>query len=160
MALGRACGTRRRSTPHLAVVNKVDPLQHVDFDLDLFLPRLERLHPTIERMPVSAGRREGVERLRGWRRFAGPDAASAPVERPAVPSRWLLAAGPGWRRVLIGEVRACTIERHAENAGEAVVGDRPLAGSPFFWARCGSAVIVTATLGFGVWDLISACGVR
>ena len=41
-------------------------LQRVDFDLDLFLSRLDRLDPRIERMAVSAGTREGLERLRGW----------------------------------------------------------------------------------------------
>ena len=88
--------------------------------------------PRVECIPASAGTREGLERLRGWGRFVGPDAASAPVERPAVPSRWLLPAGPGWRSVLIGEARACMIARRAEvRRRREAVGERALAGGPF-----------------------------
>src|SRR3954453_9350837 len=45
----------------LVVLNKVDLLPHVDFDVDKFLARVETVHPGAETMVVSARSREGVE---------------------------------------------------------------------------------------------------
>ena len=50
----------------LVVVNKVDLLPHLDFDLDRFLYNLEAVHPGVETMQVSARTGEGVEAFREW----------------------------------------------------------------------------------------------
>jgi Ni2+-binding GTPase involved in maturation of urease and hydrogenase len=70
----------------LALINTVDLLEHVDFDLDVSLPWLDVVHPTLEHTLVSARTGGTLERSCGWLRFAGSDAAPAPVERAAVPS--------------------------------------------------------------------------
>jgi len=48
------------------VVNKIDLLEHLDFDLELFLHHLDAVNPGVERMLVSARTGEGVDALRGW----------------------------------------------------------------------------------------------
>jgi hydrogenase nickel incorporation protein HypB len=48
------------------VINKIDLLEHLDYDLDLFLHHLDAVHPGVERMLVSARTGEGVEAVRGW----------------------------------------------------------------------------------------------
>jgi hydrogenase nickel incorporation protein HypB len=50
----------------LVVVNKVDLLEHLDFDLDRFLYNLDAVNPGVERMLVSARTGEGVEAVRDW----------------------------------------------------------------------------------------------
>jgi hydrogenase nickel incorporation protein HypB len=50
----------------LVVVNKVDLLPHLDFDLDRFLENLDAVNPRVERMLVSARTGEGVEAFRDW----------------------------------------------------------------------------------------------
>jgi hydrogenase nickel incorporation protein HypB len=50
----------------LVVVNKIDLLEHLDFDLDKFLYHLDSVHPGVERMLVSARTGEGVEGFRDW----------------------------------------------------------------------------------------------
>jgi hydrogenase nickel incorporation protein HypB len=50
----------------LVVVNKVDLLAHVDFDLDKFFYHLEAVHPGVAHLEVSARTGEGVEELRAW----------------------------------------------------------------------------------------------
>jgi hydrogenase nickel incorporation protein HypB len=50
----------------LVIVNKLDLLPHVDFDLDRFLYNLESVHPGVEHLLVSARTGEGVDQLRGW----------------------------------------------------------------------------------------------
>jgi hydrogenase nickel incorporation protein HypB len=50
----------------LVVLNKIDLLPHLDFDLDLFLDNLDDVHPGVERMLVSARTGEGVEQVREW----------------------------------------------------------------------------------------------
>jgi hydrogenase nickel incorporation protein HypB len=50
----------------LVLVNKVDLLPHLDFDLDLFLHHLDAVHPGVERMLVSARTGQGVEGWRDW----------------------------------------------------------------------------------------------
>jgi hydrogenase nickel incorporation protein HypB len=54
----RACG--------LVLINKVDLLPHLDFDLDRFLYNLDSVHPGVERLVVSAKTGEGIEEWRGW----------------------------------------------------------------------------------------------
>jgi hydrogenase nickel incorporation protein HypB len=53
-------------TCELVVVNKIDLLPHLDFDLDKFLYHLDQVHPGVERMLVSARTGEGVEPWREW----------------------------------------------------------------------------------------------
>ncbi len=53
-------------TCELIVINKIDLLDHLDFDLDKFLYNLDAVHPDVERMLVSARTGEGVEQVRDW----------------------------------------------------------------------------------------------
>jgi hydrogenase nickel incorporation protein HypB len=48
------------------LVNKIDLLPHLDFDLDRFLYNLDHVHPGVERILVSAKTGEGVDDWRGW----------------------------------------------------------------------------------------------
>jgi hydrogenase nickel incorporation protein HypB len=50
----------------LVLVNKIDLLQHLDYDLDRFLYHLDAVHPGVPRMLVSARTGEGVEAWRDW----------------------------------------------------------------------------------------------
>ena len=50
----------------LVLVNKIDLLEHLDFDLDLFLHHLDAVHPGVPRMLVSARTGEGVGAWRDW----------------------------------------------------------------------------------------------
>ena len=50
----------------LVLVNKVDLLPHLDFDLELFLHHLDAVHPGVERMLVSARTGDGLEGWRDW----------------------------------------------------------------------------------------------
>ena len=47
----------------LVLINKVDLLPHLDFDLDKFLYHLDNVHPDVERMIVSAKTGEGDRRV-------------------------------------------------------------------------------------------------
>src|ERR671911_126819 len=53
-------------TCDLVLVNKIDLLPHLDFDLDRFLHNLDAVHPRVPRMLVSARTGEGVEAWRDW----------------------------------------------------------------------------------------------
>jgi hydrogenase nickel incorporation protein HypB len=50
----------------LVLINKIDLLEHLDFDLELFLHHLDAVHPGVSRMLVSARTGEGVEEWRSW----------------------------------------------------------------------------------------------
>jgi hydrogenase nickel incorporation protein HypB len=50
----------------LVVVNKVDLLPHLDFDLDRFIGNLEAVHPGVEHLLVSARTGAGVDAFRAW----------------------------------------------------------------------------------------------
>lgn len=50
----------------LVIVNKVDLLPYLDYDLELFNHHLDGVHPDVERMFVSAKSGEGLEGLRDW----------------------------------------------------------------------------------------------
>jgi hydrogenase nickel incorporation protein HypB len=50
----------------LVVINKVDLLPHLDYDLDTLLYHLDAVHPGVERIAVSARTGEGVEAVRDW----------------------------------------------------------------------------------------------
>jgi hydrogenase nickel incorporation protein HypB len=53
-------------TCQLVVVNKIDLLPYVDFDLDRFLGYLEQVNPGVQHMVLSARTGEGVDDFRGW----------------------------------------------------------------------------------------------
>jgi hydrogenase nickel incorporation protein HypB len=53
-------------TCELVLVNKIDLLPHLDFDLEKFLHNLDAVHPDVPRMLVSARTGEGVEAWRDW----------------------------------------------------------------------------------------------
>jgi hydrogenase nickel incorporation protein HypB len=50
----------------LVLVNKIDLLPHLDFDLDKFLYHLEQVHPGVAHMLLSARTGEGIEAWRDW----------------------------------------------------------------------------------------------
>ena len=50
----------------LVVVNKIDLLPHLDFDLDRYMHNLDAIHPGVDRLLVSAKTGEGVEEWRRW----------------------------------------------------------------------------------------------
>jgi hydrogenase nickel incorporation protein HypB len=53
-------------TCELVLINKIDLLEHLDFDLDRFLYHLDAVHPGVEHMLVSARSGEGTEAFRDW----------------------------------------------------------------------------------------------
>lgn len=50
----------------LVLINKVDLLPHLDFDLDLFPRNLDAVNPGVPRMLMSARTGEGVADWRAW----------------------------------------------------------------------------------------------
>jgi hydrogenase nickel incorporation protein HypB len=50
----------------LVLVNKIDLLEHLDYDLDRFLANLDAVHPGVQRMLTSARTGEGVDAFRQW----------------------------------------------------------------------------------------------
>ena len=50
----------------LVVINKIDLLPHLDFDLERFLHNLDKVNPGAEKMLLSARTGEGVEEWREW----------------------------------------------------------------------------------------------
>jgi hydrogenase nickel incorporation protein HypB len=50
----------------LVVINKIDLLPYVDFDMDRFLHHLDAVHPGVETIRCSARTGEGVEEFREW----------------------------------------------------------------------------------------------
>jgi hydrogenase nickel incorporation protein HypB len=50
----------------LVIVNKIDLLPHLEFDVDRLLHNLDQVHPGVARMLVSARTGEGIEQLRDW----------------------------------------------------------------------------------------------
>jgi hydrogenase nickel incorporation protein HypB len=65
-------------TCELVLVNKVDLLPHLDFDLDRFLYNLEKVNPAARRILASARTGEGLAEWRDWlTRAAAPAAAPA-----------------------------------------------------------------------------------
>ena len=53
-------------TCELVLVNKIDLLPHLDFDLDRLLYNIDQVHPDVERIVLSARTGEGVEAWREW----------------------------------------------------------------------------------------------
>src|SRR5436190_10848929 len=52
----------------LVLVNKIDLLPHLDYDLDKFLGNVDAVHPGVARMAVSARTGEGIAAWRAWLR--------------------------------------------------------------------------------------------
>jgi hydrogenase nickel incorporation protein HypB len=50
----------------LVLVNKLDLLPHLDFDLGKFLYNLDSVHPGVERILMSAKTGDGIEEWRDW----------------------------------------------------------------------------------------------
>jgi hydrogenase nickel incorporation protein HypB len=61
----------------LIVVNKIDLLPHLDFDMDKLLYNIDAVHPDVETLQVSARTGEGLDEWRRWLR------ARVEVEVPA-----------------------------------------------------------------------------
>jgi hydrogenase nickel incorporation protein HypB len=55
----------------LVLVNKMDLLAHLDFDLEQFLANLEAVNPGVERILTSARTGQGVERWCSWLQHRG-----------------------------------------------------------------------------------------
>jgi len=53
-------------TCDLVLVNKIDLLPHLDFDLDKLLYNIDQVHPGVEQLILSARTGEGVEPWRAW----------------------------------------------------------------------------------------------
>src|SRR2546423_15589541 len=53
-------------TCDLVLVNKIDLLPHLDFDVAKLLSNLDAVHPGVERMLVSARTGEGIDAWRDW----------------------------------------------------------------------------------------------
>jgi hydrogenase nickel incorporation protein HypB len=53
-------------TCELVLINKVDLLPHLDFDLDRYLYNLDAVNPRAERLVVSARSGEGIDEWRDW----------------------------------------------------------------------------------------------
>jgi hydrogenase nickel incorporation protein HypB len=53
-------------TCELVLINKIDLLPHLDFDLERLLANLDAVHPDVERIPLSARSGEGVDRWAEW----------------------------------------------------------------------------------------------
>jgi hydrogenase nickel incorporation protein HypB len=53
-------------TCELVLVNKIDLLPHLDFDLQKLLYNLDAVHPGVERILVSARTGEGIDAWRDW----------------------------------------------------------------------------------------------
>ena len=64
----------------LVVVNKIDLLPHLEFDLEKLLHNIDQVHPDVEVILLSARTGEGVEAWREWL------AAMAAREREGVPA--------------------------------------------------------------------------
>ena len=53
-------------TCELVIINKIDLLAHLEFDVDRLLENLDQVNPGVERMLVSARTGQGLEALRDW----------------------------------------------------------------------------------------------
>jgi hydrogenase nickel incorporation protein HypB len=53
-------------TCDLVLINKVDLLPHLDFDIELFVRNLDAVHPGVPRLLVSAKTGEGMDAWREW----------------------------------------------------------------------------------------------
>jgi len=63
-------------TCDLVLVNKIDLLPHLDYDVEKFLYHLDHVHPDVGRIMVSARTGEGID---AWREWLAETAARAPA---------------------------------------------------------------------------------
>jgi hydrogenase nickel incorporation protein HypB len=63
----------------LVLVNKVDLLEHLDFDLEQFLRNLEAVNPGVDRILISARTGQGVDEWCSWLERHKPACASPPM---------------------------------------------------------------------------------
>jgi hydrogenase nickel incorporation protein HypB len=71
----------------LVLINKIDLLPHLDFDLDKFLYNLDAVHPGVEHILVSAKTGEGIDEWRDWlTRVGAPAPAAVPAPAAASPA--------------------------------------------------------------------------
>ena len=61
----------------LVLINKIDLLPHLDFDLERFLYNLDAVHPGVERITVSAKTGEGIDEWRDWLASGRPSRGGA-----------------------------------------------------------------------------------
>jgi hydrogenase nickel incorporation protein HypB len=66
----------------LVLINKIDLLPHLDFELDKFLYNLDSVNPGVERILVSAKTGEGIG---GWRDWLARMGAVRPADAEAAP---------------------------------------------------------------------------
>src|SRR3954449_7846528 len=68
-------------TCDLVLVNKIDLLPHLEFDMERFLHHLDAVHPGVPRMLVSARTGEGIDAFRDWllERVGGGGGGGAPA---------------------------------------------------------------------------------
>jgi hydrogenase nickel incorporation protein HypB len=60
-------------TCELVLINKIDLLPHLEFDLERLLYNIDQVHPDVETIVLSARTGEGIEAWRGWlERAASP----------------------------------------------------------------------------------------
>ena len=71
-------------TTDLVVVNKIDLLPHLDFDLERFQYNLDAVNPGVETLLTSARTGDGVDRLRRWLTAVAGGEGSASADRNAV----------------------------------------------------------------------------
>jgi len=65
-------------TCDLVLVNKIDLLEHLDFDLELLLYNIDQVHPGVPRLLLSARTGEGIDAWRSWlSEVAAPERALA-----------------------------------------------------------------------------------
>jgi hydrogenase nickel incorporation protein HypB len=62
----------------LVVINKIDLLEHVDFDIERFEHHVDAVHPGVATLRVSARTGEGTDELRAWLARL-PERAAAPA---------------------------------------------------------------------------------
>jgi hydrogenase nickel incorporation protein HypB len=67
----------------VVVVNKIDLLPHLDFDLDLFLANVRAVNPTARIILTSARTGEGLDEWEGWLSSLAPSAAGDRLTRGA-----------------------------------------------------------------------------
>jgi hydrogenase nickel incorporation protein HypB len=53
-------------TCELVLINKVDLLPHLEFDLDQLLYNIDQVHPDVETIVLSARTGDGIEAWREW----------------------------------------------------------------------------------------------
>jgi hydrogenase nickel incorporation protein HypB len=53
-------------TCELVLVNKIDLLPHLDFDLDRLLYNIDQVHPDVETIVLSARTGDGIAAWREW----------------------------------------------------------------------------------------------